>query len=323
MSRFHLHDERNIMKLCFGSIVRESISNVVATANKLRASIHPFIQQPNMKPSQLCLSPLRTRFTFCLNLPDPKVSKMEDLACSFLHFFHPLDHTFWSLLTGQFGRFTMQRCMLRTESRSLARTHQIPTVPKQKRCIRQLRYHCLTCFSVISVERCHPIFQTHDHQSQITTCSICGPKTWPNGCVYVPGPTPMAKTNSKVSGFRLHPTTISRFWIWKIYFVHISKWSYKVMVHLFRVFCARKLVFLTDFFPLRRRRPDQSWWADVLPAAYWPTRTGLQSFGPVKSWEEECCVTKRMIHTCTVMYQAYMRAQHDNGDCLGHILYYL
>ena len=168
MSRFHLHDERNIMKLCFGSIVRESISNVVATANKLRASIHPSIQQPNMKPSQLCLSPLRTRFTFCLNLPDPKVSKMEDLACSFLHFFHPLDHTFWSLLTGQFGRFTMQRYMLRTESRSLARTHQIPTMPKQKRCIRQLR-----C-SVISVERGHPIFQTHDHQSQITTCSICG-----------------------------------------------------------------------------------------------------------------------------------------------------
>ena len=30
-----------IMKLCFGSIVRESISNVVATGNKLRASIHP------------------------------------------------------------------------------------------------------------------------------------------------------------------------------------------------------------------------------------------------------------------------------------------
>lgn len=90
-------------------------------------SIHPSIQQPNMKPSQLCLSPLRTRFTFCLNLPVPKVSKMEDLPCSFLHFFHPLDHTFWSLLTGQFGRFTMQRYILRTESRSLARTHQIPT----------------------------------------------------------------------------------------------------------------------------------------------------------------------------------------------------
>ena len=108
MSCFHLHGERNIIKLCFGSSARESISNMVATGNKLKASIHPSIQQPSIKPSELCLSfmvfcnhlsPLRARFTFCLDLPDPKVSKcnMEDLACSF---FHPLDHTFWSLLTG-------------------------------------------------------------------------------------------------------------------------------------------------------------------------------------------------------------------------------
>lgn len=271
MSRFHLHDERNIMKLCFGSIVRESISNVVATANKLRASIHPSIQQPNMKPSQLCLSPLRTRFTFCLNLPDPKVSKMEDLACSFLHFFHPLDHTFWSLLTGQFGRFTMQRYMLRTESRSLARTHQIPTMPKQKRCIRQLR-----C-SVISVERGHPIFQTHDHQSQITTCSICGQRLDQTDVSMYPDRHQWLKLTARFPVSDYIRLQFHGFWIWKVYFVHISKWSCKVMVHLFRIFCARKLVFL-----LTRRRPDQSWWADVLPAAHWPTRTGLQSFGPVK-----------------------------------------
>lgn len=72
-------------------------------------SIHPSIQQPNMKPSQLCLSfmvffnhlsPLRTRFTFCLNLPDPKVSKMEDLACSFFPSFgsHLLESACMSIL---------------------------------------------------------------------------------------------------------------------------------------------------------------------------------------------------------------------------------
>lgn len=84
------------------------------------------------------------------------------------------------------------------------------------------------------------------------------------------------------------------FWIWKVYFVDISKCLSKAIVHLFGVPCARNLFWIIS---LRWRAADLIK-VDELTLC----QLSISHWGPVsnpsgrKNHGKKCCATKRMIH---------------------------